>query len=194
MLLCPIGRIGSHGLIDGASIASLEKEHIPLLAILGNALFNRVVNPILLGVTIKGFRFFTICQLRLFNSLILGHKLLDGLFSLRFHVIMRLHFTFGISQKLHERSGKGSRSQLAGVDDQRQRFVFDVFLHVNLLYKMEREGLRGHLQTMQIVKQAMRNIVDSNSSPSKLFVSVHTFEKMERHVASQSLHGCRSTT
>lgn len=47
---------------------------------------------------------------------------------------------------------------------------------------------------MQIVQQTIRNIVDSNSSPSKLFVSVHTFEKMERsHVALQGLYGCHST-
>ncbi len=45
---------------------------------------------------------------------------------------------------------------------------------------------------MKFIRQAMWNIVDSNSPPSKLSISVHTFEKMgRRHVASQSLHGCR---
>ena len=117
MLLCPVGRIGGHGLINGGPVSRLEKEHIPRLAILGNAFFNGVVNAILLGVTVKDFHFFTICQFRLFNPLILGHKLLDGLPSLWFHVMMRLHLTFGISQKLHERGGESSCSQLAGVDD-----------------------------------------------------------------------------
>ena len=36
MLLCPVGRIGGHGLINGGPVSRLEKEHIPRLAILGN--------------------------------------------------------------------------------------------------------------------------------------------------------------
>lgn len=129
MLLCPVGGIGSHSLINSASVTCLEEEHIPPLAILGNALFNCVINAILLGLTVKDFYFFAICQLSLFNSLILGYKLLDGLLSLRLHVLMCMYPALGVSQELHECSSKSSGSQLAGVNDQCQRFVFDVFLY-----------------------------------------------------------------
>ena len=46
-----------------------------------------------------------------------------------FYLLMRLHLAFGIPQELHERRRQRACGQLAGVDDQRKRPVFDVFLH-----------------------------------------------------------------
>ena len=42
---------------------------------------------------------------------------------------MRLNLVPGVPQELHERRRQGTCGQLARVDDQGKRFIFNVFLH-----------------------------------------------------------------
>ena len=64
-----------------------------------------------------------------FNALILGNQLLHRLLALGLHVAVRPDPVPGIPQQLYEGRGHGSPGQLAGVDDEGERFVFNVLLH-----------------------------------------------------------------
>ena len=88
-----------------------------------------VVHAVLPGIPVKGFRLVPVRQLCVFNTLILRDELLDRLLSLGFYVLMRLNLVPGVPQELHERRRQGTCGQLARVDDQGKRFIFNVFLH-----------------------------------------------------------------
>ena len=80
-------------------------------------------------VPVKGFRLVPVSQLCVFNALILRNELPHGLLSLGLYVLMRMNLVPGVPQELHECRRQGTRGQLACVDDQGKRFIFNVFLH-----------------------------------------------------------------
>jgi hypothetical protein len=83
---------------------------------------------------IEGFHLVLVCQFRLFDPLILGNQLLNGLFALGLYVMVLLfvllHFVTGVPQEFCKSRRQGSGSQLAGIDHQGQRFVFNLFLQI----------------------------------------------------------------
>ena len=73
-----------------------------------------------------------VSQFGLFDALILGNQFLDRLLALWLHIMVFLQLSLGIPQEFHEGCRQCTGRQLAGIDDQGNRFVFDLFLHGNL--------------------------------------------------------------
>ena len=132
VLLHIAGGIGRHGLINGTPVTGFEEQHIALLALWGHALFDGIVHAVLLGNVVEGSDLCLVSQFRLFDTLVLGNQLLDRLLALWLHIMVFLQLSLGIPQEFHEGCRQCTGRQLAGIDDQGNRFVFDLFLHGNL--------------------------------------------------------------
>ena len=121
-------RILRKGSGHGVRIAALEKNHI--LWLITIALFDGVINAILAGYALK------ILDGRVvdFNgtgSLVLLQKLLDSLLSMGRYIPPRV--VSHMCQQLLRRTFERTAGQLAAIDDQHDRFHFNIFLQYQSL-------------------------------------------------------------
>lgn len=116
-------------MINSAAVPALEEQDVSGLAVWGYAFLDGVVHAVLFGDPIKVPDFLPVHQLGLLHALILLDELLHRLLALGLYIVMRLRFGLRIPKQLPKRTGQRASGQFAGIDDQSDRFVFDILLH-----------------------------------------------------------------